>query len=225
MRRQGPTGPMRTTRTLHALDQPDLNGWWLMFLSLLGFQGLLFFSGRFDFEGGSTPTTQSWFKSWIPDFVFCACQWVSSVDACLTASLDIKTILGDSRNDDLHLFVADVLESFDTSRLVLFGWFRRVYFAYHAQVRLRFQLATYLSWCSLDSVWWYSHGCPFSTVLTVALNLLWCRHVEGLHGVTPQLYADDLECTSRCADGLLAAARVITAYHVWLGRFLLVTAC
>ena len=54
--------------------------------------------------------------------------------------------------DQLHVMVADVIKSFDTvdrsilldctlSRLGLLGWFRRTYFAYHSQVRLRFKLA------------------------------------------------------------------------------------
>ena len=51
----------------------------------------------------------------------------------------------------VHLFVADVIKSFDTvdrgildcalGRLGLPDWFRKVYFSYHANVRLRFKLA------------------------------------------------------------------------------------
>ena len=51
----------------------------------------------------------------------------------------------------VHVFVADVVKSFDTvdrgildfvlGRLGLPVWFRRVYFSYHANVRLRFKLA------------------------------------------------------------------------------------
>ena len=61
--------------------------------------------------------------------------------------------------DQLHVMVADVIKFFDTvdrsmldctfGRLGLPGWFRKAYFAYHSQVRLRFKLATGLgeSWC------------------------------------------------------------------------------
>ena len=48
-------------------------------------------------------------------------------------------------DDQLHVMVADVIKSFDRSildsalgRLGLLHWCRKVYFAYHNQVRLRF---------------------------------------------------------------------------------------
>ena len=55
--------------------------------------------------------------------------------------------------------VADVIKSFDTvdrsildcalGRIGLPDWFRKVYFSFHGQVRLRFKLATGLGelWC------------------------------------------------------------------------------
>ena len=53
--------------------------------------------------------------------------------------------------DQLHVMVADVIKSFDTvdrsildcalGRLGLPDWFRKVYFSFHSQVRLRFKLA------------------------------------------------------------------------------------
>ena len=52
---------------------------------------------------------------------------------------------------DIHLFVADVVISFDTvdrgvldlvlSSLGLPGWFRHAYFEFHSHVRLRFKFA------------------------------------------------------------------------------------
>ena len=55
-------------------------------------------------------------------------------------------------DSDIHLFVADVIKSFDTvdrkilarvlSSLGLPGWFRHAYFEHHAHVRLRFKLAS-----------------------------------------------------------------------------------
>ena len=55
-------------------------------------------------------------------------------------------------DSDVHLFVADVIKSFDTadrsvldgvlSRLGLPDWFHHAYFEYHAHVRLRFKLSS-----------------------------------------------------------------------------------
>ena len=41
----------------------------------------------------------------------------------------------------------------------------------------------------------------------VALYAPWCRHLEGLKGITSQPYADNLKCTSYSVDILHAAAR------------------
>ena len=72
--------------------------------------------------------------------------------------------------DQLHVMVADVIESFDTvdrsildctlGSLGLPGWFRRTYLAHHSQVRLRFKLTAGLgeSWCR-DG--WYPTGLSF----------------------------------------------------------------
>ena len=72
-----------------------------------------------------------WFRSWVPDSVFSA-------------------VLSGASDSHLHLFVADVVKSFDTvyrkildrvlSSLGFPGWFRHAYFEYHAHVRLRFKL-------------------------------------------------------------------------------------
>ena len=72
----------------------------------------------------------------------------SSVEAWYSTSLDLEESLSGALDSDVHIFVADAVKSFDTvdrgildyvlSRLGLPGWFRRVYFQYHALVRLRF---------------------------------------------------------------------------------------
>ena len=61
--------------------------------------------------------------------------------------------------DQLHVMAADVIKSFDTvdqsildcvlGRLGLLDWFRKVFFSFHSQVRLRFKLAAGLGepWC------------------------------------------------------------------------------
>ena len=46
----------------------------------------------------------------------------------------------------------------------------------------------------------------------VALYLPWCRYLQELPGVTPQLYADNLKCVSCNSGQLLRAARFTTAY-------------
>ena len=73
----------------------------------------------------------------------------------------------------VHLFVADVIKSFDTvdrgildcalGRLGLPDWFRKVYFSFHANVRLRFKLATGLgeAWTRDGGI---PQGCPLSMV-------------------------------------------------------------
>ena len=65
--------------------------------------------------------------------------------------MDIEDVLSGTGGDQLHVMVADVIKSFDTvdrskldcalGRLGLLGWFRKVYFSFHSQVRLRFKLA------------------------------------------------------------------------------------
>ena len=81
-----------------------------------------------------------------------------------------------------YLF-ADVIKSFDTvdrgildcalGKLGLPGWFLRVYFAYHAHMRLRFKLAAGFgeAWTGDRGI---SQGCPsawFSLLLCVSLGV------------------------------------------------------
>ena len=92
-----------------------------------------------------------WFQSWVPDSVFRAGGGRSSVEAWYTTALDSEEVLSGVVDSDIHLFVADVIESFDTvdrgildrmlSSLGLLAWFRHAYFEYHSHVRLRIKLA------------------------------------------------------------------------------------
>ena len=94
---------------------------------------------------------EGWFKSWVPDSVFSAGGGRGSVEAWYTSALGIEEVLSSATDSHVHLFVADVVKSFDTvdrrildrvlSSLGLPGWFRHAYFEYHAHVRLRFKLA------------------------------------------------------------------------------------
>ena len=91
---------------------------------------------------------------------------VSSVDAWYSTTLDIHEILSNTRQGDFHIFVADVvLDILDCAlgRLGLPVWFRRVYFSFHREVRLRFKLATGLevAWTRDGGI---SQGCPLTMV-------------------------------------------------------------
>ena len=65
---------------------------------------------------GSTRMGQlgDWFKSWVPDSVFSAGGGRGSVEAWYTSSLDIEEVLAGATDSHVHLFVADVVKSFDT---------------------------------------------------------------------------------------------------------------
>ena len=148
---------------------------------------------------------QEWFCSWVPDSVVSAGEVVSSVDAWYSTTLEIEEVLSNTRQGDFHIFVADVVKSFDTvdrdildcalGRLGLPAWFRTVYFSFHEEVRLLFELAAGLgvAWTRDRSI---PQGCPIIMVFTVALCAPWCRHLKNLRGISPQLYADNLICTS-----------------------------
>ena len=111
-----------------------------------------------------------------------------------TSSLDIEEVLTGATDSHVHLFVADVIESFDTvdrsildrvlSSLGLPGWFRHAYFEYHANVRMRSKLASGLGepWTRDGGI---SQGCPLSMMFIVALYLPWCRHLSAQVGVQP----------------------------------------
>ena len=55
-----------------------------------------------------------WFKSWVPDSVFSAGCGRGSVEAWYTSALDIEEVLSGATDSHVHLFVADVIKSFDT---------------------------------------------------------------------------------------------------------------
>ena len=49
-------------------------------------------------------------------------------------------------------------------------------------------------------------------VFIVALYVPWCRYLSSQHGVTPQLYVDNLKCTTTDGHKLLEAARFTDRY-------------
>ena len=136
---------------------------------------------------------------------------LSSVEAWFSTALDIEEVLSGTGGDQLHVMVADVIKSFDTvdrsimdcalGRLGLPDWFRKVYFSYHSQVRLRLSL-----------------GCPLSVVFIVALYVPWCRHLEALPAVKPQLYADNLKCSAERPGAFFGSARFTAEYVRAVGQ-------
>ena len=120
------------------------------------------------------------FRSWVPDSVLSAGGGRSSVEAWYTTALDIEDVLSGVVDSDIHLFVADVIKSFDNvdraildrvlRSLGLPAWFRNAYFEYQYHVRLQFKLAAGLgqSWTRDSGI---PHGCPLSMMFIVALYL------------------------------------------------------
>ena len=123
---------------------------------------------------------EGWFQSWLPDSVVSAGGGRGSVEAWYTSALDIEEVLSSVVDSDIHLFVGDVIMSFDTvdrfildrvlSSLGLPAWFRHAYFEYHAHVGLRFKLAA-----GLGEPWTRDGGipqeCPLSMMFIVPLLL------------------------------------------------------
>ena len=102
-------------------------------------------------------------------------------------------------------------------RLGLPDWFRRVYFSYHSQVRVRFRLDSGLGepWCRDGGI---PQGCPLSLVFIVALNVPWCRHLDSLPDVKPQLYADNLECSAERPRASFESASFTAQYVRLVGQ-------
>ena len=158
--------------------------------------------------------SEAWVQGWVPKSVFSLCNGVSSVEAWFS------TVLAQIGGDQLHVMVADVIKSFDTwsildcafGRLGQPAWFRKVYFACHSQVRLRFKLASGLEepWCRDGG---NPQGCPLSMVFTVALSVSWCRRLKAMPAVGPQLHADNL-----CPNALFGAARFTAQYVQSVGQ-------
>ena len=57
---------------------------------------------------------EDWFRSWVLDSVFSAGCGRGSVEAWYATALDIEEVLTGAADSDVHLFVADVIKSFDT---------------------------------------------------------------------------------------------------------------
>ena len=62
-----------------------------------------------------------WFMFWVPDSVFSAGGGRGSVEAWKTSALEIEEVLTGDTDSDMHLFVADVIKSFDAIDRRIFG--------------------------------------------------------------------------------------------------------
>ena len=64
-------------------------------------------------------------------------------------------------------------------------------------------------WCPDGGI---PQGCPLGMVFTVALYVPWCRRLEPMPGIEPQLYADNMRCSAVCPNALFGAARFTAQY-------------
>ena len=118
---------------------------------------------------------------------------MSSVDAWYSTTIDIEEVLSNTRQGDFHIFVADVVKSFDTvdrgflnsvlGRLGLPAWFRRgfllfpwrglatVHISHDAKIRL-------------DQRWRYSPRMPFSMFFLQLLSDLGAGFEKSLKGIS-----------------------------------------
>ena len=111
----------------------------------------------------------------------------------LVTRMDIEEVLSGIGWDQLHVMVADVIKSFNTvgrsildCALLPLGM-PGVLRIDHSQVRLRFKLAAGLGepWCRDGGI---SQRCLLSMVFIVGLHVPWCRGLEVMPSVRPQLY-------------------------------------
>ena len=70
-------------------------------------------------------------------------------------------------------------------------------------------------WCRDGSI---PQGCPLSMVFIVALVVPWCRHLDALLDVKPQLCADNLKCSAEGPRALFDAARFPARYVRAVGQ-------
>ena len=163
---------------------------------------------------------REWVEGWLPKSVYSLGNGLSSVEAWIFTALDIEEVLSGTGGDQSHVMVADVIKSFDTvdrsildcalGRLGLPGWFRKVYFSFHSQVRLRFKLASGLGehWCRDGGI---PQGCPLSMVFIVALHVLGVV-ILTLCLMLSLLYADNLKCSAARPRALFESAHFTARY-------------
>ena len=71
--------------------------------------------------------------------------------------------------------------------------------------------------------WWYSPGLSALYGFHCSSLCPFCRHLESLPDVKPQLYADNLECSAERPRALFESARFTAQYSQWVRMCLLVS--
>ena len=170
---------------------------------------------------------KDWVQGWVPQSVFSLGNGVSSVQAWFSTALDIAEVSSGAGSDQLNVMVADVIKSFDTvdrsildcapGRLGSPHGSGKCIFLFNHQVRLMFKLASGVGepWCRDGSI---PQRYPLSMVFVVSLYVPWCRRLESMPSIRPQLYADDLMFSSACPNALFGAARVTVQYVRSVGQ-------
>ena len=161
----------------------------------------------------------------MPDSVFSAGKGVSSgfCSSCHLTAIDIEEVLSQTRYSDFHIFVADVVKSFDTvDRDILDCALGRLglptCFVGNTSpfiVMFVFDLSLLLVLGLLGSA---MGAFPLSMIFIIALYTPWCRYLGSLAGISPQLYADILKCTSYSVDSVLDAAQYTVSYVRAVGQ-------
>ena len=82
---------------------------------------LLLAKGLSVFFLSSMVQLEVWFKSRVPTSVFSAGGGRGSVEAWYATALDIEEVLTGAADSHVHLFVADVIKSFDTCSASVLG--------------------------------------------------------------------------------------------------------
>ena len=162
---------------------------------------------------------REWVEGWLPKSVYSIGNGLSSVEAWFSTALDIEEVLSGTGGDNCMFCLLMSLSPLICAlgRLGLPDWFRGVYYSFHSQVRLRFKLASRLgeSWCRDGGI---PQGCPLSMVFIVALCVPWCRHLDSLPDVKPQLYADNLKCSAARPRALFESAYFTAKYVRLVGQ-------
>ena len=156
--------------------------------------------------------------------VFSAGGGRGTFDAWYSTALDFEEVLSGLSESHVHVFVADVVKPFDTvdrgvwdlvlGRLCRPVGFCRVYFGYHAYCSSLHLVLVRLG-LGMGCI---PQGCPLSMIFIVALYLPWCRALESIPGVRPQLYAGNLKCVSGSLAALLSAAKFTSMYICLVGH-------
>ena len=164
---------------------------------------------------------REWVEGWSPHSVFSLGNGLSSVEAWFSTALDIEEVLSGTGGDQLHVMVADVIKSFDTvildcalGRLGLPDW---LIFLLIVRFGLGLSLLLVLVNLGVGTV-------VFHRVVRLVwfslwpLYVPWCRHLESMPDVKPQLCADNLKCSAERPGALVVSTRFTALYVRSVGQ-------